>query len=543
MGIGFCKNSLNLNKEFETDKLINQNLYEINESIIKYAPINKSKKSSFNESLKTNSNSQIIYRSTDSINNENVDFKYIPNYFEIPQIKEKILDNNIIYNDNEEFPIRIRDKKKLNYIPKENESGLIKTHYKQKILLTKNGQKIQHKITLRQVNLEGLIHHNWSFSINSNIKIEVEEIKLNGIYKFKPNTFYFQFDLENNQNIKISFTYFEIRENLLDYYRHLRVNIPNFFYNSVCNVIVKIPLHFQIISLSNNLFIKDLQDNIYLYDGIVPKEGITEIFKCSIKKAKWKGKIIQNFYIKRDFFPLIVYSYKFFQFGNNKILIYDINTNNIDNEIIIEEDQFLKFYFDSNCLEGSYKIKTIFENNIEKKYIVNNIENKIKKFKSVEEYKFFKELSQKIIEKDKSNLPNYIKLGKWVNLFLKFNSSLQNKKMTLEEIIKKKEGVGKHYTILYNTLLNSIGISSIYINGLSHNCENQIIEIENKFINHAWTLAKINNQWIPLDCTWGFFEGKLPVSHIFLNYFEYNIPNNNFIEREIVDETIEFIKD
>ena len=140
-------------------------------------------------------------------------------------------------------------------------------------------------------------------------------------------------------------------------------------------------------------------------------------------------------------------------------------------------------------------------------------------------------------------MPNYIKLGKWVNLFLKFNSSLQNKKMTLEEIMKKKEGVGKHYTILYNTLLNSIGISSIYINGLSHNCENQLIEIENKFINHAWTLAKINNQWIPLDCTWGFFEGKLPVSHIFLNYFEYNIPNNNFIEREIVDETIEFIKD
>ena len=75
MGIDCCKNSLNLNKEFETDKLINQNLYEINESIIKYAPINKSKKSSFNESLKTNSNSQIIYRSTDSINNENVDCK------------------------------------------------------------------------------------------------------------------------------------------------------------------------------------------------------------------------------------------------------------------------------------------------------------------------------------------------------------------------------------------------------------------------------------------------------------------------------------
>ena len=42
-------------------------------------PINKSKSSSFNESFKTNSNSQIIYRSTNSINNENVDYKFIPN--------------------------------------------------------------------------------------------------------------------------------------------------------------------------------------------------------------------------------------------------------------------------------------------------------------------------------------------------------------------------------------------------------------------------------------------------------------------------------
>ena len=554
MGVGLCITPIKTNKESESNKLFNQNLYNINTTITRYAPKQNLKRN--NLSIKKNKYEKILLKnehtqyistkSSDTINNEEINKSFKINIMDIQKKeKEGNIINNFIYNDDENFPSRLKDKIKLNYIPKENESGLIITKYTQKIILIKNGQKIKHKIKLKQVNLKnGIISHKWSFSINSKTTIVIKKVKLNGKYEFKSNTFTFEFDLENEESIKISFTYFEIRENLLEYYRHLRVNIPNFFYGTVCHVIIKIPLFFKIISQVNNLFIEDLQDNIFLFDGIIPKEGITEIFKLSIKKAKWKGKICQHFYLKRDIFPLIIYSNKFFQCGFYKFLKYDISTSNIDNEKIIEDEKFFKFYFqDDQILEGNFTFKTIFENDIEGNYFVNNIENKIKKFENEEEYNFFKELSEKIISQNKINIPNYVKLGKWVNSFLKYNPLLTNKKISLEEIIKIKEGVGEHFTQLYNMLLNSIGISSIFVNGLSHNCENGLIEINSKFINHAWTLSKINNKWIPLDCTFGFFDGKLPISHIFLNFLEYDIRENENIEKENLKYEIVYLNE
>ena len=554
MGVGLCITPIKTNKESESNKLFNQNLYNINTTITRYAPKQNLKRN--NLSIKKNKYEKILLKnehtqyistkSSDTINNEEINKSFKINIMDIQKKeKEGNIINNFIYNDDENFPSRLKDKIKLNYIPKENESGLIITKYTQKIILIKNGQKIKHKIKLKQVNLKnGIISHKWSFSINSNAKIIIKKVKLNGKYEFNSNTFSFEFDLENEESIKISFTYFEIRENLLEYYRQLRVNIPNFFYGSVCHVIIKIPLFFKIISQVNNLFIEDLQDNIFLFDGIIPKEGITEIFKLSIQKGKWKGKILQHFYLKRDIFPLIIYSNKFFQCGFYKFLKYDISTSNIDNEKIIEDEKFFKFYFqDDQILEGNFTFKTIFENDIEGNYFVNNIENKIKKFENEEEYNFFKELSEKIISQNKINIPNYVKLGKWVNSFLKYNPLLTNKKISLEEIIKIKEGVGEHFTQLYNMLLNSIGISSIFVNGLSHNCDNKLIEINSKFINHAWTLSKINNKWIPLDCTFGFFDGKLPISHIFLNFLEYDIRENENIEKENLKYDIMYLNE
>ncbi len=555
MGVGLCIIPNKTNKELESNKLFNQNLYNINSSITKYAPKQKIKSNNLsnlkNKNKKViikneNSSQYISTKSSDTINNEEINNSFKTNFIDIQKKENKVNTiNNFIYNDDENFPTRIKDEIKLNYIQKENISGLIITNYTQKIILTKNGQKIKHIIILKQVNLkEGIISHKWTFSINSKTTIVIKKVKLNGKYEFKSNTFTFEFDLENEESIKISFTYFEIRENLLEYYRHLRVNIPNFFYGTVCHVIIKIPLFFKIISQVNNLFTEDLQENIFLFDGIIPKDGITEIFKLSIKKAKWKGKICQHFYLKRDIFPLIIYSNKFFQCGFYKFLKYDIFTSNIDNEKIIEEEKFFKFYYqDDQILEGNFTFKTIFENDIEENYIINDIENKIKKFENNEEYNFFKNLSEKILFQNKVNIPNYIKLGKWVNSFLKYNPLLTNKKIPIEEIIKIKEGVGEHFTLLYNMLLNSIGISSIFVNGLSHNCENGLIEINSKFINHAWTLSKINNKWIPLDCTFGFFDGKLPISHIFLNYLEYDIPENENIEKENLKYEIVYLNE
>ena len=32
---------------------------------------------------------------------------------------------------------------------------------------------------------------------------------------------------------------------------------------------------------------------------------------------------------------------------------------------------------------------------------------------------------------------------------------------------------------------------------------------------HAWSLIKVNGEWLPFDSTWGIFSGKLPLCHVF----------------------------
>ena len=95
----------------------------------------------------------------------------------------------------------------------------------------------------------------------------------------------------------------------------------------------------------------------------------------------------------------------------------------------------------------------------------------------------------------------------------------QEKKKTVDEILNSLIGVCEHYTILYNALLNSINIEAIYVGGFAFD-EESIKKKEN--IRHAWTLAKINNKWIPYDSTWNIFTGILPISHI---YERFNLMN------------------
>ena len=108
------------------------------------------------------------------------------------------------------------------------------------------------------------------------------------------------------------------------------------------------------------------------------------------------------------------------------------------------------------------------------------------------------------------------KIGKWVSKNIKYDSK-GSKLSSPSEIIKKKQGVCKQYTILFNALLYSLGYKCIYVSGF-------VIQDSDSFNQkdaHAWSLVKINGKWLPFDATseWAIFTGKLPVGHIFQNYF------------------------
>ena len=62
-------------------------------------------------------------------------------------------------------------------------------------------------------------------------------------------------------------------------------------------------------------------------------------------------------------------------------------------------------------------------------------------------------------------------------------------------------------------------------------------ENENESNSHAWTLAKIDGVWVPLDATWDLFDKSVPITHIFQHY-------GNYVEKIIykVDNIVKFTK-
>ena len=189
---------------------------------------------------------------------------------------------------------------------------------------------------------------------------------------------------------------------------------------------------------------------------------------------------------------------------------------------------------------------------IEKKELITKIPE--------EDKQFFKKLSNQIINEDKSNIPNYKKLGKWVYNYLNYDLSFYGKTFTAKEIYNNKAGICKHFTLLFNTLLVSQGIDAINITGYALNItENNVMkENENDKVipnqspdtltssRHDWTLAKIDGEWIPFDATWNMFDRIIPVTHIFQNYgnvtYTTRSDANNPVDNNVTKEVIKFIK-
>ena len=152
-----------------------------------------------------------------------------------------------------------------------------------------------------------------------------------------------------------------------------------------------------------------------------------------------------------------------------------------------------------------------------------------------------KQKAKEILENDHSKAPDYIKLGKWVKNNMKYDSNLSGKQggINIDDILLNLSGDYSNYTKLYNSLLFSIGVKAVYVNGYVIQGDTRASEKIN-FVNHAWTMALIDGKWKALDATWGLFFDKFPISHVFLNYsdvptqlgttIEPQINNINFIE-------------
>ena len=437
---------------------------------------------------------------------EKINFQ-IYNY--IPELSEDILQNIIRNKEMDNQP-------NINYLAK----------YK-KVVITDYGQDIEEINFMKLSNYnpgEKLSH--FSFGLYKDTRHEITLVELNGKpCEYKNNNDNIEINninCYNNQFFEVHLKYKYNTNETKNICRQENVIISN-TKGSYCNCIVQIPDNYIIISTKDTLQNSPEFKNTYFYKGISNEEQICEIFKFCLEKVIWEIdyeyilKAPNN--IKKCEFTLN----KIFKGGNLKEIKYDIKHE----ANLIDTGE--KFIFKYNNLNTN-KTKIIFHIKVENStsnFIFNENNEYLTQIQT-EDLQDFKNLVNQILNSDKSNYSDFKKIGKWVHDNIKYNLELTGAKYSAKEILNIRQGVCEHLTILYNTLLTAYGIDTVKVSGYTKDIIENNIKVkkikdesnknEAPTKRHAWTLAKIDGEWVPLDATWGLFEKNVPITHIFENY-------------------------
>ena len=458
-------------------------------------------------------------------------------YKYIPELSETILQNIIRNKEKDNQP-------NLNYLAK----------YK-KVVITDYGQDIDEINFMKVSNYKsGQYITSFSIGLYKDVKNQIDSVELNGKpYAYKNNIDNIEFNnikCYNNQYIEVHLKYKYFTNETKDIYRQENVLISN-IKGTYCKCFVQIPDNYIIISTKDILQNIPELKNTYFYKGISNEDKISEMFKFCFEKARWEIDYEYILESQNNIEKCEFILNKIFKGGNLKEIQYDIN-----HEANLTEDRD-KFIFKYNNLNKN-KTRIIFHIKVENSASNFNFQENNEYLTQIpaEDLQFFKSLVNKILTSDKTNYPDYKKIGKWVHDNIKYNLALTGEKISAKDILNIKQGVCEHFTILYNTLLTAYGIDAIKVSGYAKDITENNIKVKKRKddINlneepserHAWTLAKIDNEWVPLDATWDLFEKNVPVTHIFQNYGDggekivYN--SNNVVQFKRTIESIKYIK-
>ena len=312
----------------------------------------------------------------------------------------------------------------------------------------------------------------------------------------------------------------------------------------------------------NKELVKPYNESAIIFDDILPDSAKSITIYVTPYEMKWEYilEIKADLKNKPDLVTMDVYKV-FVEGGNIFNVVKNENETNInvnesnrrDKIYYDDEDDFYQLYdvqkgqiyFKRNVLFSTRPNNWTVPKYLDEKWVNTSTSDTML-------------LAKNILAEDSSSSPDYIKLGEWLYKNIKYNASriydvpsglnaTENNRQYLSQIILKKEGKCHDFTKIYNALLASIGIKAVYLSGYvfyeyDYDAPNHILEG-----GHAWTLAKINNKWIPLDATWNYFEGVFPQNHLFGPYKlpfanAYNWDDNDKTSTFNIIENIKFIE-
>ena len=403
------------------------------------------------------------------------------------------------------------------------------SNYK-KLVITNYGLDIDEIRFMKVSNYDSRdIMTGFQIGLYKDVKCEIDSITINGKpfpYQNNDDSIHFSnLKCYNNQYIEAHLKYKYYTNEQKAIYRKEDILI-SFLDNSYVKYIVQIPDEYFVIG-TDDIFTQSPEiPNLYLYQGIPKEEKMNDLFKFCRETARWDIDYEYTLEANSNIRDCEFIINKIFKGGNLKELKYDINKNGAT---LIEQGNKYIFKYDklnTNKTKLNFRIQV---ENSTSNYIFN--ENSADYIKEIppNELNFWKSLANQIVSLDKTNCPNHKKIGKWVYNNITYNLSLTGQTFTAMEIYKNKQGVCEHFTLLYNTLLNAYGIEAFKVAGYAK----EITEYNTKVIpkkdekknssgqpteRHAWTLAKIDGEWVPLDATWNLFDKNVPITHVFQNY-------------------------
>ena len=395
---------------------------------------------------------------------------------------------------------------------------------------------IEHQLIIIPHNLSNYYYiKGWSFSTNTNGIIlddiyntceMIEETNGKTTQKYCEAsqtidngkiTFSYNANITNKDRLIVNYKYTKTTEEIL--YKMETILIPLVKGSSFCNYKYIIPDGFINLGLLNNLLTKE-SNTLYSYLGQCPTETLIDIIRYSPETVLWEADMKLNLKYSPKFTNNVNFIFPRYYTGGKLIKKYFI-INSIENEeyneddIIYENTKYKITIHAANKNKIVVELNTNFTNNLTREFNVYLPE----KYYSIDLSNIDQEIQDKANEiiSESSEFPDYYKLGKYIYSNMTYDINYTGKNLTLKEIYQGKTGVCEHYTLLYNAMLNSIGIKTLYITGWAFN-GNQTSGDDNT-IGHAWTAALIDGKWKELDATWGLFEG-ISSGHIFKNFYK-----------------------
>lgn len=324
------------------------------------------------------------------------------------------------------------------------------------------------------------------------------------------------------------------KENFL--YTLIYIYVPSYIFGDThCKYIFNVDSNSINIGLQSNEFSR-LNSNAFIYENDCPSSYVSDIIRITPYQITWNinmeaiMSIIEAPKMAYIFMPKNNYISGGTNFKITKIE-FSMSLLNVGDKL----NQYDKFYllWMNNFTENERYIKlnlTFSSSPVFWNVTIGDLKNT----STVES----NSLVKNILLEDKLSKPSYYKIGKWIYNNIKYNILFSGKSLNISQIINLKQGVCMHFTQLYNALLNSIGIESVYASGYSIKDLKKLTDGR-----HAWTVAKIDGKWMGLDATWNIFneDGYLPKCHLFLDFESTSSISTysdggqvNFVEKEDV---------